>query len=149
MSVDHKRPLFAFVIVAIACAVIVANGIRSEAFVAMMRIGASHIVAGIVLEPARDQPQRPSPTAASEPVHEGRAAAVPQAPPASRSSVSRSPRRSSSSHASAGRAHGWGHGRADHHRRHQGRADRAREGHHDRGQKGHHEWAHEGHGRKH
>lgn len=85
MSVDHKRPLFAFAIVAIACAVIIVNGIRSEAFVAIMRTGASHIVAGMVLEPVRHRPQHTT-AAAPAPASVDRSSAPP-APVVSRHPV--------------------------------------------------------------
>ncbi|HEU4812393.1 MAG TPA: hypothetical protein VFT00_09650 [Nocardioides sp.] len=50
MSANHKRPLLAFVLVALACSLIVANGIRSQAVVvSVVRAGAQQLVAGVEL----------------------------------------------------------------------------------------------------
>ena len=49
MSANHKRPLLAFVLVALACSMIIANGLRSQAVVSMVRAGAQHLVAGFDL----------------------------------------------------------------------------------------------------
>lgn len=49
MSANHKRPLFAFVLLALACSMIMANGIRSQAVVSVVRAGAQHLVAGVEL----------------------------------------------------------------------------------------------------
>lgn len=56
MSVDHKRPLLAFAVVTIACAVILVNAVRSEAFVSLLRAETSHVVAGLGLAPADHRP---------------------------------------------------------------------------------------------
>lgn len=157
MSVDHKRPLFAFVIVAIACAVIIANGIRSEAFVAMMRTGASHIVAGMVLEPARHRPQHTT-AAAPGPTHVDRSSAT-SAPPAP--VVSRHPvvSRSGGRHAAvtaghrASGHHASGHHASGHERSHHDGAQHGRDHdpqHEQREQQGRsHGRGHEQHGRSH
>lgn len=68
MSDNHKRPLFAFVVVAIACGLIIANGVRTEALVGLLRAGAQHVVAGVPFVP--DAPHRttvPARAAAAEP----------------------------------------------------------------------------------
>lgn len=56
MSVDHKRPLLAFAVVTVACIVILANAVRSEAFVSVLRSEASHVVSGLGLAPADHRP---------------------------------------------------------------------------------------------
>lgn len=49
MSANHKRPLLAFVLVALACSMIIANGIRTQAVVSAIRAGAQHLVTGVEL----------------------------------------------------------------------------------------------------
>ncbi|MFC4786889.1 hypothetical protein ACT8ZV_20605 [Nocardioides sp. MAHUQ-72] len=51
MSADHKRPLLAFVIVALLCALIIADSIRSQAVVGYLRAGAVRVVQGVELAP--------------------------------------------------------------------------------------------------
>jgi hypothetical protein len=61
MSADHKRPLYAFVIVAIMCALIIANALRSQAVMGVLQAGAAQVVHGTELHPqdAHRQPGRP------------------------------------------------------------------------------------------
>ena len=47
MSADHKRPLFAFVVIAVMCVLIIANAIRSEAVVGILQHGGARVVAGV------------------------------------------------------------------------------------------------------
>ena len=58
MSLEHKRPLFAFAVVVIACVVILANAIRSEALVSFLRSGASHVAAGLPFGETAHEPGR-------------------------------------------------------------------------------------------
>lgn len=51
MSADHKRPLIAFVIVAFLCALIIADTMRSQAVVGLLRPGQHRVVAGEELAP--------------------------------------------------------------------------------------------------
>lgn len=59
MSANHKRPLLAFVLVALACSMIIANGVRSQAVVTVVRAGAQHLVSGVELVVA-DAPREPA-----------------------------------------------------------------------------------------
>lgn len=49
MSADHKRPLLAFVLVTIACLLIVVNAARSEALRSALHHGADRVAAGVRL----------------------------------------------------------------------------------------------------
>ena len=68
MSVDHKRPLVAFAVVTVACIVILANAVRSEAFVSALRSEASHVVSGLSLAPADHGAGRPERTPEAVPL---------------------------------------------------------------------------------
>ena len=46
MSTDHKRPLFAFVVVVVMCALIIANALRSQAALGVLHDPEVRIVAG-------------------------------------------------------------------------------------------------------
>jgi hypothetical protein len=62
VSADHKRPLFAFVLLTIACLLIVVTGARSEAVHEVLDSGAHRVVAGVRL--ALDHDRRdPAPVA--------------------------------------------------------------------------------------
>lgn len=65
MSDNHKRPLLAFVLVALACSLIIANGVRTQAVVSAVHTGAQHLVAGVelVLTDEAHKPARASRTA--------------------------------------------------------------------------------------
>ena len=52
MSSQHKAPLAAFVVVTIACIVVLANALHSDALTAFLRHPAQSIVAGIRVAPA-------------------------------------------------------------------------------------------------
>ncbi len=62
MSAEHKRPLLAFAIVAIACMLILANAVRSQAVRSYLRDGAHRVAAGVEL--ALDHPSLPQPVVA-------------------------------------------------------------------------------------
>jgi len=70
MSADHKRPLYAFTVVALLCALFVGNALRSEAMVSMLRAvettvaSAPDVVRGFA-EPAEQPAEEPK--AAGEP----------------------------------------------------------------------------------
>ncbi|QCX26920.1 hypothetical protein [Nocardioides jishulii] len=56
MSSDHKRPLYAFAVVALLCALFVGNGLRSDAFVGMLQVVESPRMALPHLAPREDAP---------------------------------------------------------------------------------------------
>ncbi len=58
MSADHKRPLLAFLLVAIACALIVANAARSNAMRSFVHHGVHRVVAGAELALQHDEHDR-------------------------------------------------------------------------------------------
>ncbi len=103
MSADHKRPLYAFVIVAIMCALIIANALRSQAVMGVLQAGVAPVVPGLQLhhrEPA-EPPVLAVPEPASPPAP---AASSSQSPSESRSSASAGspPAATSTHHAAAG-----------------------------------------------
>jgi hypothetical protein len=66
VSTNHKRPLFAFFLVALACSMIIANGVRSQAVVSVVRAGAQRLVAGIELVVTDAPPEPPASDAQPE-----------------------------------------------------------------------------------
>ena len=101
MSADHKRPLFAFVLVMLACVLIIANGLRSEAFVGMLRARADRVVAGVQLVPVPLAPVRaPHRQPTEPPVLDGPASTASTA--ADTGSGGSAPQHSSAQHASTG-----------------------------------------------
>lgn len=58
MSAEHKRPFFAFVVVALICGLVVGNALRSEAFRSVLRTAASNVVSStsLVHAPASEAP---------------------------------------------------------------------------------------------
>ena len=67
MSADHKRPLLAFVLVALVCSMIIANGVRTQAdVVSVVRASAQHLVAGVEFV-VTDAPRERAPISDSEP----------------------------------------------------------------------------------
>ena len=58
MPGQHKRPLLAFVVVAIVCGVVVASALRSDAVVSLLRTAADNVVAGTSL--LHQPPDEPS-----------------------------------------------------------------------------------------
>ncbi|NYD42572.1 hypothetical protein [Nocardioides panaciterrulae] len=79
MSADHKRPLYAFVLVAIICALIIANALRSQAVVGVLQADVARVLPGVELQhrvpaeppllavpaPAPPAPASPAPAASS------------------------------------------------------------------------------------
>lgn len=53
MSADHRRPLFAFVLVLVVCVIIMVNGLKGQAVVSALRTGAGHVVEGVELVTTR------------------------------------------------------------------------------------------------
>jgi len=53
MSADHRRPLFAFVLVLVVCVIIMVNGLKGQAVVVALRTGAGHVVRGVELVATR------------------------------------------------------------------------------------------------
>ncbi|MBB6626729.1 hypothetical protein H5V45_05265 [Nocardioides sp. KIGAM211] len=152
---DHRRPLVAFVIVALACGLIVANGLRSQAVVGFLHRGVQHVVAGTPLQPA------PAPAAPAAPAHP-RSTATSGAP--SRARVAAVPAVRTSGHAGprvhhprgsahVGRGHharlhpSPGHGRGHEHGSHgRGHAHGAHGHGHGHAHSGHHPRSHLEHG---
>ena len=66
LSKEHKRSLFAFLLVALACLVIVSTGLRSNAVQGIIRDRAADVVAGGVL--SRIAQHRPAPAPPGHPV---------------------------------------------------------------------------------
>jgi hypothetical protein len=64
VSADHKRPLLAFVLVTIACMLIVVNAARSQAVRSVVHHGADRVAAGVRLALEDDDP---APVAAAAP----------------------------------------------------------------------------------
>jgi hypothetical protein len=78
VSKEHRRPLLAFVVLLVACVIVVVTGLRSEAFRGLLGRGtAPVVVAGSTLMPdVRPDPPRSAPTEARRAV-----APEPPAPP--------------------------------------------------------------------
>ena len=139
MSADHKRPLFAFVVIAVMCVLIIANAIRSEAVVGILQHGGWRVVAGVefisigtVHDRGRQRPEADPPFPVTTRAATPAAAAAPgrhglrgrlrpargAAPVAGRSTPSAGPRpipggRSRQAGAAGhGQGHGQGHDRA-------------------------------------
>ena len=86
MSADHKRPLYAFVIVAVLCALIIGNQLRSEAADIRKAIeaGAARVIPGMALHHVQQvHPTEPPLLQSTEPAAPRTTeAAAPTAPPA-------------------------------------------------------------------
>lgn len=98
MSTEHKRPLYAFAVLALACAFFVGSGLRSEAFQVLLRApqlshqiaaGVIH-VGGLPLEavrrdaPTAQAPASEAPRAAMLPLSSPRTSNVPASAPAAK-----------------------------------------------------------------
>lgn len=46
VGVDHKRPLFAFIVVAVVCGLVFVDALRSQALIAVVRTGVATVVTG-------------------------------------------------------------------------------------------------------
>ena len=58
MPGQHKRPLLAFVVVALVCGVVIAQAVRSDAVMSLLRTAAGNVVSGssLVHHPASESP---------------------------------------------------------------------------------------------
>ena len=117
MSKEHRRSLVVFALVAVACAVIVATGLRSDAVRGFLGRQAGDVVAGSVLTPAHPDPT----TVRAE--HTGDVADVTSTPDARAHEVQRAPalQVAHTGHAyghlktrTHGRGHAWGHLKTGH-----------------------------------
>lgn len=100
MSADHRRPLFAFVMVFLIGMLVVANAARSEAFRDLVRQHTAAVVAGALL----DLTDAGSPAVVAEP-ELVMPAADPQ-PASDRASAKRHHRAGAAAHAPRAKAHG-------------------------------------------
>ena len=73
MSKEHKRSLFAFLLVALACLAIVTTGLRSNAVQGILRDRAADVVAGSVLSRIAEHRPTPAQAPAGHPVRTGAA----------------------------------------------------------------------------
>ncbi len=65
MSQEHKRPLYAFLVLLVACSLVMVHGLRSEAVQGLLRVAPAAIVAGVELHAAPEA--RPTRGSLSEP----------------------------------------------------------------------------------